>query len=206
MGGLIPNSFIEELLGRVDIVEIVERRVPLKKAGKEFQACCPFHEERTPSFKVDPRRDRYRFLWPILRRTLDLAVEVGRAQRRRALIDRATLADYCGRVHRGSNVLIDDKDVPHWTNNGEVTLDTDDLARITGQKPSIRRATKSISNFKLREGMPVGTAVTIVAEREGLVPAGGKKVRGGCNGSHRDSLLRKRPICSGICSITSEAR
>ena len=49
MAGLIPDSFIEELLGRVDIVEIIERRVPLKKAGREFQARCPFHDEKTPS-------------------------------------------------------------------------------------------------------------------------------------------------------------
>ena len=59
MGGLIPNSFIEELLGRVDIVEIIERRVPLKKAGREFQACCPFHDEKTPSFTVSPQKQFY---------------------------------------------------------------------------------------------------------------------------------------------------
>jgi DNA primase len=52
MSGLIPESFIEELLGRVDIVEVIERQVPLKRAGREFQACCPFHEEKTPSFTV----------------------------------------------------------------------------------------------------------------------------------------------------------
>jgi len=59
MGGLIPDSFIEELLGRVDIVEIIERRVPLKKAGREFQACCPFHDEKTPSFTVSPQKQFY---------------------------------------------------------------------------------------------------------------------------------------------------
>jgi DNA primase len=59
MGGLIPDSFIEELLGRVDIVEVVERRVPLKKAGREFQACCPFHDEKTPSFTVSPQKQFY---------------------------------------------------------------------------------------------------------------------------------------------------
>jgi DNA primase len=59
MGGLIPDSFIEELLGRVDIVEVVERRVPLKKAGREYQACCPFHDEKTPSFTVSPQKQFY---------------------------------------------------------------------------------------------------------------------------------------------------
>jgi len=59
MAGLIPDSFIEELLGRVDIVEIIERRVPLKKAGREFQARCPFHDEKTPSFTVSPQKQFY---------------------------------------------------------------------------------------------------------------------------------------------------
>ena len=59
MSGLIPDSFIEELLGRIDIVEIVERRVPLKRAGREFQACCPFHDEKTPSFTVSPLKQFY---------------------------------------------------------------------------------------------------------------------------------------------------
>jgi len=57
--GLIPDSFIEELLGRTDIVEVVERRVPLKKAGREYQACCPFHDEKTPSFTVSPQKQFY---------------------------------------------------------------------------------------------------------------------------------------------------
>jgi DNA primase len=59
MGGLIPDSFIEELLARVDIVEVIERRVPLKRAGREFQACCPFHDEKTPSFTVSPQKQFY---------------------------------------------------------------------------------------------------------------------------------------------------
>ena len=52
----IPERFIDELLARVDIVEVVERRVPLKKAGREWTACCPFHNERTPSFHVSPAK------------------------------------------------------------------------------------------------------------------------------------------------------
>ncbi|MGN6120814.1 MAG: DNA primase [Rhodanobacter sp.] len=56
MRGLIPDSFIDELLARVDIVDVIERRVPLKKAGREWTACCPFHNERTPSFYVSPTK------------------------------------------------------------------------------------------------------------------------------------------------------
>lgn len=54
MRGFIPDSFIDELLARVDIVDVIERRVPLKKAGREWTACCPFHSERSPSFYVSP--------------------------------------------------------------------------------------------------------------------------------------------------------
>ena len=56
MRGLIPDSFIDELLARVDIVDVIERRVPLKKAGREWTAWCPFHNERTPSFYVSPAK------------------------------------------------------------------------------------------------------------------------------------------------------
>ncbi|BBD79072.1 DNA primase [Aerosticca soli] len=56
MRGRIPDSFIDELLARVDIVDVIERRVPLKKAGREWTACCPFHDERTPSFYVSPAK------------------------------------------------------------------------------------------------------------------------------------------------------
>jgi len=59
MSGLIPESFIEELLGRIEIVDLIEGRVPLKRAGREFQACCPFHDEKTPSFTVSPQKQFY---------------------------------------------------------------------------------------------------------------------------------------------------
>ncbi len=59
MSGRIPDSFIEALLARSDIVELIERRVPLKRAGSEFQACCPFHDEKTPSFTVSPKKQFY---------------------------------------------------------------------------------------------------------------------------------------------------
>jgi DNA primase len=59
MRGLIRESFIDDLLTRIDIVEVVERRVPLKKAGREWTARCPFHDERTPSFYVSPQKQFY---------------------------------------------------------------------------------------------------------------------------------------------------
>ena len=54
MAGLIPQDFIDDLIARADIVEVVGRRTQLKKAGREFKACCPFHDEKTPSFTVSP--------------------------------------------------------------------------------------------------------------------------------------------------------
>ena len=56
---MIPDSFKQDLLNRVDIVDIVERYVPLKKAGTNFSACCPFHTEKTPSFTVSPTKQFY---------------------------------------------------------------------------------------------------------------------------------------------------
>ena len=59
MAGLIPQSFIDDLLDRVDIVDVVNSRVQLKKAGKNYKACCPFHEEKTPSFTVAQDKQFY---------------------------------------------------------------------------------------------------------------------------------------------------
>ncbi len=59
MPGRIPDSFIDELLARVDIVDVIEQRVPLKKAGRDWTARCPFHDERTPSFTVSPTKQFY---------------------------------------------------------------------------------------------------------------------------------------------------
>jgi DNA primase len=56
---LIPDSFKQELLHRVDIVDIVERYVPLKKGGANYAACCPFHSEKSPSFTVSPTKQFY---------------------------------------------------------------------------------------------------------------------------------------------------
>jgi DNA primase len=59
MAGLIPQDFIDDLVARADIVEVIGRRVQLKKAGREFKACCPFHDEKTPSFTVSPGKGFY---------------------------------------------------------------------------------------------------------------------------------------------------
>ena len=59
MSGMIPQSFIDDLLDRIDIVDTVDSRVKLKKTGKNYSACCPFHDEKTPSFTVSPDKQFY---------------------------------------------------------------------------------------------------------------------------------------------------
>ena len=59
MAGRISQAFIDDLVTAVDIVEIIGHYVPLKRAGKEFKACCPFHDEKTPSFTVVPDKQFY---------------------------------------------------------------------------------------------------------------------------------------------------
>ncbi|MEW8554597.1 MAG: DNA primase [Candidatus Thiodiazotropha sp.] len=59
MAGKIPEQFIDDLLNRVDVVDVINRRVPLKKAGRDYQARCPFHDEKTPSFTVSPQKQFY---------------------------------------------------------------------------------------------------------------------------------------------------
>ncbi|MEZ5554667.1 DNA primase [Haliea sp.] len=59
MAGRIPQKFLDDLLDRVDIVEVIDRRVKLKKTGKNYSARCPFHEEKTPSFSVNPDKQFY---------------------------------------------------------------------------------------------------------------------------------------------------
>ncbi|MHA6162423.1 DNA primase [Pseudomonas sichuanensis] len=59
MAGLIPQSFIDDLLNRTDIVDVVSSRVQLKKTGKNLSACCPFHKEKSPSFTVSPDKQFY---------------------------------------------------------------------------------------------------------------------------------------------------
>ena len=59
MSERIPQDFIDDLIERVDIGEVIGRRVEIKKAGKEFKACCPFHNEKTPSFTISPEKGFY---------------------------------------------------------------------------------------------------------------------------------------------------
>lgn len=59
MAGKIPQSFIDDLLNRTDIVDLIDSRVHLKKAGKNYQACCPFHNEKSPSFTVSQEKQFY---------------------------------------------------------------------------------------------------------------------------------------------------
>ena len=56
---MIPESFIQELLNRVDVVDVIDKSVPLKKAGANYSACCPFHNEKSPSFTVSPSKQFY---------------------------------------------------------------------------------------------------------------------------------------------------
>ncbi len=57
--GRIPREFIDDLLTRADVVDVINTRVPLKKKGREYGACCPFHNEKTPSFTVSPSKQFY---------------------------------------------------------------------------------------------------------------------------------------------------
>jgi DNA primase len=59
MAGRIPQPFIDEIVARSDIVDIIGARVPLKKSGREYKACCPFHSEKSPSFWVSPEKQFY---------------------------------------------------------------------------------------------------------------------------------------------------
>ena len=59
MAGRIPDDFIDDVLTRTDLVELIDSYVPLKRTGKNYAACCPFHQEKTPSFTVSPDKQFY---------------------------------------------------------------------------------------------------------------------------------------------------
>lgn len=59
MSSRIPQNFIDELIGRIDIIELIDGYVPLRKKGSSYQACCPFHSEKTPSFNVSSTKQLY---------------------------------------------------------------------------------------------------------------------------------------------------
>jgi DNA primase len=59
MSGLIPQQFVVDLIDRADIVEVIGQRIQLKKAGREFKAVCPFHDEKSASFTVSPTKGFY---------------------------------------------------------------------------------------------------------------------------------------------------
>ena len=56
---MIPSEFIDELLNKIDVVDVIEEFVPLKKSGANYMACCPFHKEKSPSFSVSPSKQFY---------------------------------------------------------------------------------------------------------------------------------------------------
>jgi DNA primase len=57
MSDLIPQDFIDDLVQRVDIIEVISNRIEIKKAGREYKGLCPFHTEKTPSFTVSQEKD-----------------------------------------------------------------------------------------------------------------------------------------------------
>ena len=59
MAGLIPQDFIDDLIARTDVVDVIDAYVPLKKAGRDYRALCPFHSEKTPSFSVSQEKQFY---------------------------------------------------------------------------------------------------------------------------------------------------
>ena len=59
MAELIPQNFIDDLVQRIDVVEVIGSRIEIKKAGKEYKGLCPFHTEKTPSFTVSQDKGFY---------------------------------------------------------------------------------------------------------------------------------------------------
>ena len=59
MSDLIPQDFIDDLVQRIDIIEVISNRIEIKKAGREYKGLCPFHTEKTPSFTVSQEKGFY---------------------------------------------------------------------------------------------------------------------------------------------------
>jgi hypothetical protein len=121
---MIPTDFIQTLLARVDIVDVIDRSVPLKKAGANYQACCPFHSEKTPSFTVSPTKQFYhcfgcgarhgdRFRWSTTvsrfprrsRRSRDAGVTVPHVESAGERERHAETVDLTGNAARSGKVL-----------------------------------------------------------------------------------------------------
>lgn len=93
MAGRIPRDFLDHLLSRLDIVELIDTRVPLKKTGRNFNACCPFHNEKTPSFTVSPDKQFYHcFGCSAHGNAIDFLMEYERLEFRDAVEELAHLA------------------------------------------------------------------------------------------------------------------
>ena len=60
MSERIPQDFIDDLIERAEVSEVIGKRVEIKKAGKEYKACCPFHNEKTPSFSANEDKQIYK--------------------------------------------------------------------------------------------------------------------------------------------------
>ncbi|SJL84998.1 DNA primase [Vibrio palustris] len=93
MAGHIPRSFIDDLLTRLDIVDIIDARVKLKKKGKNYSACCPFHNEKSPSFSVSQEKQFYHcFGCGVHGNSIDFLMEYERLEFPEAIEELASIA------------------------------------------------------------------------------------------------------------------
>lgn len=93
MAGLIPRHFIDDLLARLDIIDIIDARVKLKKKGKNYSACCPFHNEKSPSFSVSQEKQFYHcFGCGVHGNAIDFLMEFERLEFPEAIEELASLA------------------------------------------------------------------------------------------------------------------
>ncbi|HGS4461461.1 TPA: DNA primase [Vibrio metschnikovii] len=124
MAGQIPRSFIDDLLARLDIVDIIDARVKLKKKGKNYGACCPFHNEKTPSFSVSQEKQFYHcFGCGVHGNAIDFLMEYERLEFPEAIEE---LASYLGlevpREERYNNSQSASNSTPRVNNDEKRTL------------------------------------------------------------------------------------